>query len=145
MLGLGAALSGRPTGSSSRLRLRRKALARSARSEHGELFVMSADGSGLRRLTWTRHAGGQNFNVAADWFPDGRRILFDRNDDGPAGIYVINADGSGERRLTKARWGPRDPSLSPDARTIAYIDDDVYLMNADGSGRRRLARMPPAW
>ncbi len=114
--------------------------------EHGELFVMSADGSGLRRLTWTRHAGGQNFNVAADWFPDGRRILFDRNDDGPAGIYVINADASGERRLTKARWGPRDPSLSPDARTIAYIDDDdVYLMNADGSGRRRLARMPPAW
>ena len=57
-----------------------------------DLFVVNADGSGLRRLT--RHA--ENVRWFA-WSPDGRTIAFLRNRE----VYIVKADGSGERRLTQ--------------------------------------------
>ena len=56
-----------------------------------DLFVVNADGSGLRRLT--RNA--ENVRWFA-WSPDGRTIAFLRNGE----VYIVKADGSGERRLT---------------------------------------------
>ena len=56
-----------------------------------DLFVVNADGSGLRRLT--RNA--ENLRWFA-WSPDGRTIAFLRNGE----VYIVKADGSGERRLT---------------------------------------------
>ena len=57
-----------------------------------DLFVVNADGSGLRRLT--NHA--ENVRWFA-WSPDGRTIAFLRNGE----VYVLRADGTGERRLTQ--------------------------------------------
>ena len=57
-----------------------------------DLFVVNADGSGLRRLT--RNA--ENLRWFA-WSPDGRTIAFLRNRE----VYIVKADGSGERRLTQ--------------------------------------------
>jgi TolB protein len=57
-----------------------------------DLFVVNADGSGLRRLT--RNA--ENLRWFA-WSPDGRTIAFLRNRE----VYTVKADGSGERRLTQ--------------------------------------------
>ena len=69
-----------------------------------ELYVMNADGTGVRQLT-----SNADFDSAPSWSPDGRRILFER---APAGtftpgteaqekdVYVMNADGSDPRRLT---------------------------------------------
>jgi Tol biopolymer transport system component len=57
-----------------------------------DLFVVNADGSGLRRLT--RQAANLRWFA---WSPDGRTIAFLRNGD----VYVVNADGSEERRLTQ--------------------------------------------
>jgi Tol biopolymer transport system component len=59
---------------------------------NSDLFVVNADGSGLRRLT--DHA--ENVRWFA-WSPDGRRIAFLRNEE----VYIVNADGTGERRLTQ--------------------------------------------
>jgi Tol biopolymer transport system component len=56
------------------------------------LFVVNADGSGLRRLT--RNA--ENLRWFA-WSPDGRTIAFLRNRE----VYIVKADGSAERRLTQ--------------------------------------------
>ena len=47
------------------------------------LYVVSADGSGQRRLT------GSVLARTPAWSPDGRRIAFEAG-----GIYVVNADGS---------------------------------------------------
>jgi Tol biopolymer transport system component len=67
---------------------------------HGDFYVMIADGSGVRNLT--RSAAGE---WGLTWSPDGRRIAFGRSFDRHFGIYVMNADGSGQRRLTRnAGW-----------------------------------------
>ena len=78
------------------------------------IYVVNADGSGLRRLA--QNAGFE------DWSPDGRKLIFVRlrhpkcrpaRDTPPppscqaAYLWVMNADGSGQRKLTRggsATW-----------------------------------------
>ena len=60
---------------------------------NSDLFVVNADGSGLRRLT--RHA--ENVPRWFAWSPDGRTIAFLHKRE----VYIVKADGSGERRLTQ--------------------------------------------
>jgi TolB protein len=123
------------------------------------LYVLNADGSGLRDVT--RKLGGSRgpgAGPASDpvWSPDGRRIAFVRRNT-RLGVYVINADGSGVRNLTPKPMGAAyaAPTWSPDGRTIAFAGErdgnsEIYLMNADGSGQRNLTLDPaydgdPGW
>jgi Tol biopolymer transport system component len=64
----------------------------SNRDRQGEIYVMSANGSGQRRLT--RRPGD---DWAPDVSPDGAKIAFTQL---PGTIWTMNADGSGLRRLT---------------------------------------------
>jgi TolB protein len=73
-----------------------------------ELCVMSADGTGLTRLTKTGRY------LTPRWSPDGRQIVFHKAVGGPGRfqLFLINADGTGERQLTNppgmngfANWG----------------------------------------
>jgi Tol biopolymer transport system component len=57
-----------------------------------DIYVVNADGSGLRRLT-------QRGRMPL-WSPDGRTIAFRSSRDGNPELYLMNADGSGQRRLT---------------------------------------------
>ena len=110
-----------------------------------EIYVINADGTGLRRLT--RNAASDGEPV---WSPDGRRIAFIRDRDRhTANIYVMNADGSGQRRLTptlhRQTGGWVELRWSPDWTKIAFVDSaghlgvpDIFVMNADGSGLRNV-------
>jgi Tol biopolymer transport system component len=105
-----------------------------------DIYVMNADGSGLRRLTHNRAYDGE-----PAWSPDGRKIAFQstRTIGGNKEIYVMNADGSGKRNLTRNPARDGSPSWSPDGRRIAFISDrdgrlEAHVMNADGSGQRNL-------
>ena len=75
----------------------------------GDVYTIRADGSGLRRLTYS--GGGVSF---PRWSPDGRKIAYTK-----AGfIWTMRADGSGKTKLfegTRADW-------SPDGRRMAYND-----------------------
>src|SRR6188508_387922 len=80
----------------------------SDRDGNAEIYVMNADGSGVRRLTNTKADEGY-----PSWSPDGRTITFDSDRDGNFEIYAMDADGSNPRRLTNhpardvsASWAP---------------------------------------
>ncbi|HYJ60832.1 MAG TPA: hypothetical protein VE032_05130 [Actinomycetota bacterium] len=93
------------------------------------LFVVNADGSGLRRLTsWASDA------AAPAWSPDGSRIAFNTDDHfDPARsqrIVVIDADGSDARTLVRS--GPNEgsywPTWSPDGARIVFTRADLQLV-----------------
>ncbi len=118
------------------------------------LYVVNADGSGLRRLTTVR---GHALNPS--WSADGKTIRY--------GGYLVYADGSGSKKLHEARiWTNRNIALdgvwSPDGQRIAAVSVPhsppearnptklgLWVTNADGSNARRVAAKAtegdPAW
>ena len=145
----------------------------SDRANSFDIYVVGADGGGLRRLT---ASPTDEFSPA--WSPDGARIAFATDsgylqlqrtgafaslDEENMDIYAIGADGTGAQRLT-AQTGDvdrhfcddqLDPAWSPDGTKIAFSSNhagnfEIYVMNANGSGWQRLTRsragdQAPAW
>lgn len=111
------------------------------------VFVMNADGSGAHRVTPWGLRGGDH----PDWSPDGKRILFTSNVDGPSSVssnkYTVRPDGTGLHALTHATGGSTQwmsSSYSPDgawitvARRSGAANASVYVMHVDGTHVRRI-------
>jgi Tol biopolymer transport system component len=106
-----------------------------------EIYIMNADGSGVRRLTTTGVAGVHG-NSSPAWSPGGDRIAYQttRNPGAFFDVHVINVDGTGDVRITSNEAEESLPAWSPKGDKIAYnsrrIDDaaNVHIMNPDGTG-----------
>ena len=105
----------------------------SRRDGNAEIYLMNADGSGLRNLT--RNTVGDRNPV---WSPDGRRIAFESNWQ----INVMNADGSGQRRLTRNGGRNFAPAWSPDGQKIAFErrPEERNTVRVAGAAERRPSR-----
>ncbi|WP_030055158.1 MULTISPECIES: TolB family protein [Streptomyces] len=118
------------------------------------IYVVSADGTGLRQLTpWELRAGDR-----AGWSPDGTRILFTTYPAGPdnapgGGIYTVHPDGTAIGALTPA---PSDAfygtaAYAPDGKSIVFTQAsagagaDLYRMQPDGTGVARLTNSADKW
>ena len=116
----------------------------SRRDGNGEIYVMSADGSGQINLT---NDHGTDFSPS--WSPDGASIAFVSLRGSNADIYVMSADGSGQTNLTNDPGDDLLPAWSPDGARIAFVSDrdgneEIYVMSADGSGQTNLTNDPAA-
>lgn len=75
----------------------------------GSIYLINADGSGLRRLTY-------GFDPVLS--PNGQQVAFTRWDE-PRGLWVINVDGSGARQLFTANK-PRSPTWAADSQSLVF-------------------------
>jgi TolB protein len=112
------------------------------------VYVMNADGSGVRRLTSTDKT---DHNPA--WSPDGKRIVYSRE----GALFVTPTAGGRARRVGHGFGSANDPAWSPDGTRIAFDyrrpgfqNRELYVMNADGTRLRELTRLGrtsefPAW
>jgi Tol biopolymer transport system component len=59
-----------------------------------EIFVMNADGTGLRKLT-----DNTAVDAAPSWSPDGGKIVFTSDRGGSFELYRMNSDGSQQQLI----------------------------------------------
>ncbi len=79
-------------------------------SSGGDIYLINADGSGLRLLT----QGGIDPALS----PDGAQVAFTRWGL-TEGVYLMNVDGSGERQIHPSRQ-PKSPAWSPDGTQLVF-------------------------
>ena len=78
----------------------------------------------LSRETLTRLTFEGNSNQYPVWTPDGKRIAFRSNKDGPLNIFWQLADGSGGlERLTTSEDTHTPNSWSPDGQLLAFVEN----------------------
>ncbi|HKI26542.1 MAG TPA: protein kinase [Candidatus Sulfotelmatobacter sp.] len=75
------------------------------------------------RETLTRFAFEGKFNANPVWTPDGKRIVFNSNKEGPNNLFWQLADGSGGlERLTTSEFLDFPMSWSPNGQVLAYVE-----------------------
>jgi Tol biopolymer transport system component len=124
------------------------------------LYVITAEGTGLRRIT------SEASNTDPAWSPDGSKLAFVSGLAAKdAGIYVMDADGTDARRVTDGGalvdGSDLGPAWAPDGSRIAFTREgreegaeagnaDIYVVDADGTNLDRLTAAPvmeyePSW
>ena len=95
-------------------------------SYDANLWWIAADGSGLRQLTRS-----QRYDAYPRLSPDGSRVLYQSNRDGPESLYLLDLSDGKESRLPldpKLRWA--QPAWSSDGKRLLltrYTTDGTSL------------------
>lgn len=118
----------------------------------GDIYLMNADGTNVRRLTFSGGASAPN------WHPDGSQIVYQKVVPGLSfEVFKIFVDGTGETDISNNPAEDSLPAWSPDGTKIAFssrqVDPaaDVMVMNPDGSGVVDITNNPgvedswPSW
>src|SRR5712691_7992176 len=131
-----------------------------------DVYVMNADGSNQRQLTFgtvnPADVFSRMYTSGPVWSPDGSKIAF-RSDLDYHGfnLYLMNADGSRIKKITNsgivgsATWSPDGKRLAFSTTCFNFegnpCETDIYTVNVDGSNLTKLigssdaAAYSPAW
>jgi Tol biopolymer transport system component len=103
----------------------------------GEIHIMNADGSNVRRLTKAPgYDGGPFFS------PDGQRIIWRRFDEHGmnADVFTMKIDGSDVRRLTDFKAMSWAPYYHPSGKYVIFTTNklgfenfELFIVDADGA------------
>ena len=103
-----------------------------------DLYVMQADGSGVRRLT--KAPANEN---EATWMPDGRSIVFSSDQDSRGDLYRLWLDDGRVERLTRHFVGRAImPTVSSDGTRVAFRGA-VAAAGASSGSIRSISSMSP--
>jgi Tol biopolymer transport system component len=117
-------------------------------TEPDDIYVMNADGSGLRQIT-----SGPKVDLNPTWSPDGHQIAFA---DLLGSLYIVDVRTLAVTSLTdydrqgeKGEGPDQDPDWSPDGSQIVFSRNDedavpsIFVIDADGSNLTRLTDPAP--
>jgi Tol biopolymer transport system component/uncharacterized RDD family membrane protein YckC len=106
------------------------------------LYLVNADGSGLRQLTRFRTG---YYLARPSLSPDGGAVVFERleKQDASSSIWIVRTDGRGLRNLTPDPEDDTSPSWSPDGTKILFASSrsgayDIFTMHPDGTAIEQL-------
>ncbi len=109
----------------------------SDRDGNPEIYTLDIETNEIRRVT--NHPAYDN---AAEWSPDGTRIVFQSNRNRDWGVYSMDPDGNDIRSLAEDAGFPR---WSPDGSRIVFTagdGPDIYTMDPDGANLMQLTSDP---
>ena len=117
------------------------AISASTDAYNSDIFLVRADGRGMRRLTRTQGTHDRLGEEAMPSFsPDGKRIVYVSNRDRSFDLFSIGVDGKAERRLTRTpKQQEERPRYSRDGTRILYAHDGrIAHIRASGGDVREL-------
>ena len=106
-----------------------------------QLYVMNADGSGVRRIS-----GADGRYSTPVWSPRGDYIAFTKQTSGRFLIGVMKPDGTGERVLTEG-YHNEGPTWAPNGRVVMFFRESqganagpkLFSVDLTGYNERQVA------
>ena len=111
----------------------------SERAGGAQIYVMGADGSQPRRITFEG-----KINTDPAWSPDGKTIAF-VNQGATFDVFTVRTDGTGLTRITQGMGSNEDPSWSPDGNYISFSStrtgsSHIWMSTKDGVHQKQLSK-----
>ncbi|MGB0911610.1 MAG: Tol-Pal system beta propeller repeat protein TolB, partial [Nitrospirales bacterium] len=123
----------------------------SDRGGRPQVYIMDADGSNVRRLTYEG-----DYNAAPTWSPHGDWIAFVCRISGEGfKLCRMTPDGKQLVQITSGRSIDDSPSWAPNGRHLVFSSirggkSHIYIINSDGTGLEQVTsggthHSSPAW
>jgi Tol biopolymer transport system component len=118
------------------------------------LWVMNANGSQKRRITFSRNSQNLTLDGSPSWSPNGKEIVFSRNMSRrvalyglPDALFEVAPAGGPAHSLHIAgsdpAWGPqRIAYLGGDRNSLGGNDEGVWTVDPNGQDARMIASVP---